>query len=520
LSESRTISRQSISSLLNNQGKGRLSGNFSFHSQPVTAPSSEKKEEPKVGDALRADFIGNVRRFATHIDAAKKQLSGDVRFKLPNVAIDNVKATVEDYSSMVLIEQTVEEWTPIIAGILESQDQTPKGPGAIAEITFWNERRAAMANAWEQLNIPLVKKMLEVLELADSPNALPFRVQYNELSKQFQLAEDNVKVLNTLERHFKNLAHGTIQSVTDSIPYMYNAIKMVWLVSRHYGKDEHLTPLLERIASDISGQVQRAVVVRSLFEAQDPSTVIKGAKALLEKWKSTYLEKRAEIENEGGELRWEFDRKRLFEQTDYMAERCKELLEVAEVVEEFNNIPMLKAVAGNSPKIQEVLRDVDSLVKTVQTLTFDIFDKRFQTSWEAELRKFHQNAKEIDQNLRSFINDSFANLRSAEAAFELLQNYKTIKTRPSINKLMADKFADVLKRYSMEIEKVYIFIFLSLSFLFFLSFFLSFFLFFFSISYFNRYMKLLKEKKNHHHYVKINHLLLEKFFGHNLCLKG
>ena len=57
---------------------------------------------------------------------------------------------------------------------------------------------------------------------------------------------------------------------------------------------------------------------------------------LLESWHSTYMEVRAHIEDSGTGHRWEFDRKRLFEQTNYMARVCGELLEVAVVLDQFH----------------------------------------------------------------------------------------------------------------------------------------------------------------------------------------
>lgn len=55
------------------------------------------------------------------------------------------------------------------------------------------------------------------------------------------------------------------------------------------------------------------------------------AKQVLEKWKSSYFTVRAEIEESGRDLRWEFDRKRLFERTDYMASICQDLSNVLQV---------------------------------------------------------------------------------------------------------------------------------------------------------------------------------------------
>ena len=56
------------------------------------------------------------------------------------------------------------------------------------------------------------------------------------------------------------------------------------------------------------------------------------AKKMLNTWKDAYFDVRAKIEASGRDQRWEFDRKKLFERTDYMASICQNLCDVAQVV--------------------------------------------------------------------------------------------------------------------------------------------------------------------------------------------
>ncbi len=55
------------------------------------------------------------------------------------------------------------------------------------------------------------------------------------------------------------------------------------------------------------------------------------AKRMLDLWKDSYFEVRAKIEASGRDSRWEFDRMKLFERTDYMASICDDLHNVAQV---------------------------------------------------------------------------------------------------------------------------------------------------------------------------------------------
>ena len=51
----------------------------------------------------------------------------------------------------------------------------------------------------------------------------------------------------------------------------------------------------------------------------------------LETWKSSYLEVRKKIEQSGRDTRWEFDQKKLFERSNYIAQVCSDIYDVAQV---------------------------------------------------------------------------------------------------------------------------------------------------------------------------------------------
>ena len=52
---------------------------------------------------------------------------------------------------------------------------------------------------------------------------------------------------------------------------------------------------------------------------------------MLDTWQDSYMEVRAKIESSGRDARWEFDKRRLFERTGYMAQICQNLKDIAQV---------------------------------------------------------------------------------------------------------------------------------------------------------------------------------------------
>ncbi len=51
----------------------------------------------------------------------------------------------------------------------------------------------------------------------------------------------------------------------------------------------------------------------------------------MDTWKSAYLDVRAKIEQSGRDARWEFDRRRLFERSDFISQVCSDIRGIAQV---------------------------------------------------------------------------------------------------------------------------------------------------------------------------------------------
>ena len=63
------------------------------------------------------------------------------------------------------------------------------------------------------------------------------------------------------------------------------------------------------------------------------------------------------------------------------------------------------------------------------------------------MTRFREQIVQIEEMAKQFIDASFKKLRSADGAFELLQNIKNIKSRDAINNQMMSKFNDILLQY-------------------------------------------------------------------------
>ena len=218
---------------------------------------------------LRDEFLINMEKFTSHVNHTIQQLESEIRLDIPDIPLDDdIQAVTKDKDTLNKLEGTLDSWEKAISTIVENElKKVPRGSGPLAEIDFWRQRNSTLSALSEQLQLPYVRKVIEILTAANSHSLSSFEYNRSEMIKYYTEAKDNVRFLSTLERHFKNLTHGSGFSVViDTIPSMMNALRMVWIISRHYNRDERMVPLMERIAWELAERVSRVINVKTILK--------------------------------------------------------------------------------------------------------------------------------------------------------------------------------------------------------------------------------------------------------------
>eukprot|EP01065_Artemidia_motanka_P041378 TRINITY_DN5358_c0_g3_i1.p1 TRINITY_DN5358_c0_g3~~TRINITY_DN5358_c0_g3_i1.p1 ORF type:complete len:4876 (+),score=1837.91 TRINITY_DN5358_c0_g3_i1:119-14629(+) len=435
---------------------------------------------------LLEDVKNSMGRLDQHIKTVVHQVSGDRKLHIPtHIDIKDtpaeIKAAQENDDLVQEIDEAVLKWNTHISHVIEQQQQNDQATGKnpLSEIDFWKEKYAVLSAIYEQLALPQVKTMLKVLKESDQGGSYPnFEISYNNLSKMYFEAKDNVKFLSTLERHFRAITSVTpgksLQPIIDTLPSMMTAIRMVWTISRYYNTDEKMMRLLEKIANTIAEKVSRHIHVKStpgqpsILSVSTPKgfeeakqKILEG-QTVLEQWQKSYQKTRQDIEQTERDARWEFDKKRLFHTTDYMAKRCHDLYDIVDRLEYYHTVlgSQLKRVTKDTLGIEGIMKKVDDLKKPIETVAFDIFDDRANPSWTMQFDRFKRHVESMNTHTRQFIENSFRSLRSAEDAFDLLCSFKNLPGRSggdnemNLGKLIHKKGDGILERYLDEVKDV------------------------------------------------------------------
>lgn len=254
---------------------------------------------PGSGGSAR-ELLAATQKYLGAVSQALQHARSDAVLAMPDVQISGPEAAAADPELLEALEAAAAGWSEALAALMQAEgDKQPLGKGPVAEVEFWRARSAALCGAAEQLAAPRVRDMLTALEAASEDRQLlaALRAQMVELDKlatevggarvcgvhmaqlprileQQQLvpapaalragtptsstarpacckeqhsaprklraapaqARDNVKFLSTLERHFKTISSGPLPVVADCLLPLMNALRMVWIMSRHYGE--------------------------------------------------------------------------------------------------------------------------------------------------------------------------------------------------------------------------------------------------------------------------------------------
>ncbi|NWY98958.1 DYH10 protein, partial [Loxia curvirostra] len=321
-----------------------------------------------------------------------------LKLEMPTVNLDREVTVLATVPGVVQsLKRCAVTWQKLISGVLKEQlEKVPQDNGPLAEIDLWRENDATLRALTEQMKLPEVQKVLAILQEAESEFTGDLQIVLSDLKKHHMEAQDNAKFLSTLKRHLKNLSTGTgVDVISNVIPSLLNALRLVWIMSRHYNKDARMVPFLERISWEISQRVRRVVDLQTLFK-QDTATAkkkITEAKNTLEQWKKCYFTTCIQVEESGSKRYWKFDTKSLFEKTDYMVSICQDLYYIFQVAEELQNIfiPELITVTENPKGVDELQREVNIIISPMEDLSFDPFRVENARDWAFVMEEFRED---------------------------------------------------------------------------------------------------------------------------------
>jgi len=262
----------------------------------VFLPTLESKSEIK----------HNILKFTNQINNALTQAYGNVTIYVPPQTADDefsVNPTV-----LKQYQNAVEDWTKKITETIEKEEKKATERAyltAQGEYEFWSNRSATFNTLGQQLALPAVKKITNLLGNNKDSAYQYVLEQYSSEQKRFMKAQlqakDFVKYLATLERQFKVISKGDLKAITETMKSLLDGLKLIWTISKHISHNiELFEHILEAISNEICQKVREKINIKTIFTKKKPEHAIADIEAgiqVLEKWDYEFGRTRQEIEN-------------------------------------------------------------------------------------------------------------------------------------------------------------------------------------------------------------------------------
>lgn len=158
-----------------------------------------------------------MEKFIRNIKLSLQQAYGNITIKVPELPPNRTfQEHAEDRDLVPELIATVEQWTATIKETVEREEAKRKEKNKVCEspskeTEYWRTRNATFNTLNQQLSMPQVKDILNIMRLVQQKDGFDlsnYLKEYDEFVKQQAIARDFVKFLLTLERQFKIISEG------------------------------------------------------------------------------------------------------------------------------------------------------------------------------------------------------------------------------------------------------------------------------------------------------------------------
>lgn len=182
----------------------------------------------------------------------------------------------------------------------------------------------------------------------------------------------------------------------------------------------------------------------------------KEVESMMISWRNAYFESRQKIEISEKGSRWEFDNKRIFKETDYIARVSNDLHEIATILLEFCNLfgPYLKSIINDPAQLDAMIERTNALKDPFLKADYNVFIAFNEENWKSTLDNFKFSVAALEEDGRVFLEQSFRDLTSSEESLKTLLQLRSVKTRSSLESHLENKYDSVIQQFNKEIDYI------------------------------------------------------------------
>ncbi|KAB0340770.1 hypothetical protein FD754_022843, partial [Muntiacus muntjak] len=363
------------------------------------------------------------------------------------------------------IESVVIKWSHQIQEIIEKDSVQPLLNGLHSnpqtELDFWTMRRENLSCIYDQLQTPVVLKMVKILKNKQSSYFPTLKDIFMAVKNALLEAQDVELYLRPLRRHIQCLQETEFPQTGVLIAPLFHTICLIWSHSKFYNTPARIIVLLQEFCNLFVDQAIAYLSPEDLLkgEIEDCLEKVQGAINILKTFKNCFFNYRrglASYFKGNKKLKpWDFRSYLVFHRFDKFLDRIQKIEDIFVTILEFEKLERLefggtKGAILNG-QICEMSEEFMKQWNIFKQSTYDPSDYN-NMEFESDYAEFKSKILDFDRRLGTILCEAFFNCNGLEAAFKLLTVFGNFLEKPVVMEIFSPHYSTLVHMFSAELD--------------------------------------------------------------------
>uniref|UniRef100_A0A667Y5V4 Dynein axonemal heavy chain 11 n=1 Tax=Myripristis murdjan TaxID=586833 RepID=A0A667Y5V4_9TELE len=332
------------------------------------------------------------------------------------------------------IESQVISWTNLIQKVLkeDSGELLMKGfnPGPAAEFNFWASRKSNIQSIYQQLQSPVVEKMVNVLEIMDSSYHPTIATLIGNVLDALQEAKDIDLYLQPLHAQLSHLEKKGFPCAEPFIPALFHMLSLIWTHCSSYQKPARIVVLLQELCNLLIEQASDYLIADLLLreDAEEGLQRIKRVVRVFKCFRESYHTQREKLASKVKHAPWDFPSAMVFTRFNHYFFffisfiMCCLFQDLFEIMLDFERLEKLEFGGPKgkiySEQVAEMYREFSDHCRVLKHSESNLLDCNSQ-DFEKEYKDFKVKIADIECRLSTVLCLAFKDCSGLESAFKV-----------------------------------------------------------------------------------------------------
>ncbi|XP_006154552.1 dynein heavy chain 11, axonemal [Tupaia chinensis] len=419
------------------------------------------------------DMECHIEVMKTKMHIFKGQMSRRTLLPIPTIAgkIDldqnysETKLQSDERIILHTIESVIIKWSHQIQEIVE-KDSVQSLLNSLhsnpqTELDFWTMRRENLSCTYDQLQTPVVLKMVKILKKKQSSYFPTLKGILMTVENALLEAQDVELYLRPLRKHIQSLQETEFPQMRILIAPLFHTICLIWSHSKFYNTPARVIVLLQEFCNLFIDQAIAYLSPEDLLkgEIEDSLEKVQVAINILKTFKDSFFNHRRKLSSYftgNKELRpWDFQSHLVFCRFDQFLDRLMKIEDVFVTILEFEKLERLEFGGTRGAILNEQIHEMNEafmeLCEVFKLSTYDPSDCS-NMEFENDYVMFKSETLDFDRRLGTILCEGFYNCNGLEAAFKLLTIFGNFLEKPVVMEIFSPHYNTLVHMFIAELD--------------------------------------------------------------------